>query len=274
VTLPSDHFKAPVLQAELRQGVRLLTLNRPGRLNAMSWPLLKALHAELDALEKAGDVRAVVITGAGAGFCAGADMYELTYDEDGADDSPQARLRLQRRIADLVLRLRGLPQPVIAAVNGAAVGGGFALALAADIRVIADSARFGASFVKIGLSGCDIGVSWLLPRLVGASRAFELMLSGRTIDADEAERIGLASFRVADPDVVTRAGAIAESIVANSPMGVALTKETMWSQLEVGSLRAGIDLENHTQVLATFTADYAEARDAFRQNRPPRFTDH
>jgi enoyl-CoA hydratase len=213
-----------------------------------------------------------VLTGAGAAFCAGADLFELSSERShGEDDSPQARLRLQRQIADLVLQVRSLEQPVVSAVNGAATGGGLALALASDVRVIADQARFSAAFVKVGLSGCDIGVSWLLPRLIGASRAFELLLSGRIIDADEAELIGLCSFRVPSEELLSKAIAVAESIAANSPMGVSLTKVTMWSQLEVASLRAGIDLENHTQVLATYTSDHTEAVAAFVERRPPTF---
>lgn len=129
------------------------------------------------------------------------------------------------------------------------------------------------AFVRIGLSGCDIGVSWLLPRLVGASRAFELLLSGRIVDADEADRIGLVTRVVADEDLLDAALATAADIARNSPMGVRMTKEVMWSQLEVGSLQAGIDLENRTQILTSFTADHLEASAAFRERRAPDFRD-
>jgi enoyl-CoA hydratase len=262
-----------VQRSEPVAGVRLLTLNRPKRLNAMSWELLHALHAELDAVAEDADCRVLILTGAGPGFCAGADLFELDFDNGNGDrDSPRARMRLQKYIAELILRLRGLEQPVIAAVNGAATGGGFALALGSDVRVISERARFSAAFVKVGLSGCDIGVSWLLPRLIGASRTFELLLSGRVIDAEEAERLGLCTFRVRHGDVVPRAVEVALSILANSPMGVALTKETMWSQLEVASLRAGIDLENRTQVMATYSADHAEAVAAFVEHRAQSFS--
>jgi len=135
------------------------------------------------------------------------------------------------------------------------------------------SARFNVAFVKIGLSGCDIGVSWLLPRLVGASTAFELLLTGRLIDADTAHRIGLVSRVVPDGEVVDAALAIAEEIAGNSPMGVRMTKEVMWSQLEIGSLQAGIDLENRTQILTSFTEDAGEAVAAFVEKRPPAFGD-
>jgi enoyl-CoA hydratase len=167
--------------------------------------------------------------------------------------------------------MRALRQPVIAAVNGPAAGGGLALALASDVRLAAPAARFGVAFVRIGLSGCDIGVSWLLPRLIGASRAFELMLTGRVVDAAEADRLGLVSRVVEDRPVVDAALDVADEILANSPTGVWMTKEVMWSQLEVGSLQAGIDLENRTQIMTSMTEDLREAVTAFVEKRPPRF---
>ncbi len=160
---------------------------------------------------------------------------------------------------------------MIAAVNGPAAGGGLALALASDIRLASASARFNVAFVRLGLSGCDIGVSWLLPRLIGASRAWELMLTGRIIDAPEADRIGLVLRVVADDELQTAALETAGLIAANAPWGVRMTKEVMWSQLEVGSLQAGIDLENRTQVLSSMTNDMQEAVAAFLGKRPPHY---
>ena len=180
---------------------------------------------------------------------------------------------MQQSIANLVPTMRSMRQPIIAAVNGAAAGGGFALTLACDIRVAAASARFNVAFVRIGLSGCDIGVSWLLPRLIGAARAYELMLTGRFLGAAEARTIGLVLDVVPDGSVVEAALAEAELILANSPFGVHMTKEVMWSQLEIGSMTAGIDLENRTQLLASTAGDMAEAMAAFIEKRPPRFTD-
>jgi enoyl-CoA hydratase len=167
--------------------------------------------------------------------------------------------------------MRLLPQPIIAAVNGPASGGGLALALASDVRVAAASARFDVAFVRVGLSGCDIGVSWLLPRLIGAGKAFELMLSGRTFDAAEAAAMGLLSRVVADGVAIEAALETADSIAANSPFGVWMTKEVMWANLETGSLQAGIDLENRTQILALATGDMREAMAAFVEKRPPLF---
>jgi enoyl-CoA hydratase len=182
-------------------------------------------------------------------------------------------MQVQKSIASLIPHLRAVPQPVISAVNGAASGGGLALALGSDIRIAARSARFNVAFIRIGLSGCDIGTSWLLPRLVGASRAFELLLTGRLIDATEAERIGLVVRVVPDDQVVDAALETADLIAGNSPWGVRMTKEVMWSQLEVSSLQAGIDLENRTQILSSFTGDMQEAMSAFLEKRPPAFSD-
>jgi enoyl-CoA hydratase len=250
-------------------GVVEVELNRPDRLNAMNAELIDDLHALLAALSHRPDVRVVVLTGAGRGFCAGLDLHD--YGDTGPAETPQARFALQERIAGLVTGLRDLPQVVIAAVHGPAAGGGLALALGADIRVAGPQAKFAVSFVRIGLSGADIGVSWLLPRLVGASAAFELLLTGRAIGADEAARIGLVGSVTGDPHATARS--IAGEILANSPMGVRMTKQVMWSQLEVASLRAGLDLENRTQIMTTFTRDHTEAVDAFTRRRPPRFED-
>lgn len=253
-------------------GVQLLTLNRPERLNAMNAELITELHASLDAAAADRSCRVVVLTGAGRGFCAGLDLGGYG-DAPGATgtDRVQDGFATQRHIASLVPRLRALPQPVIAAVNGPAAGGGLALALASDVRLAAESARFNVAFVRLGLSGCDIGVSWLLPRLIGASRAWELMLTGRIIDAARAERLGLVSRVVPDGEVVDAALEVAAEISVNSPYGVAQTKEVMWSQLEIGSLQAGIDLENRTQLLASQTGDMQEAVRAFLEKRPPDF---
>jgi enoyl-CoA hydratase len=169
--------------------------------------------------------------------------------------------------------LRELPQPVIAAVNGPAAGGGLALALASDVRIAGQAARFGDAFVRIGLSGCDVGVSWLLPRLIGASRAFELMLTGRVIDAAEADRIGLVSRVVPDKELLETALTVAREIIGNSPFGIRMTKDVMWSQLEIGSMAAGIALENSTQITTSYSTDQPEAAAAFLQRRTPEFRD-
>jgi enoyl-CoA hydratase len=263
-----------VLLETIGDGITQVTMNRPERLNAMNHALISGLYTAFDALAEDRSCRVIVLTGAGRGFCAGLDLSEGASPPAARGlGRAQAGMTVQKMIAGLVPKMRAMPQPIIAAVNGAASGGGLALALASDVRVAAANARFNVAFVRIGLSGCDIGVSWLLPRLVGASRAFELLLTGRLIDAAEADRIGLVTRVVAEGDAVASARETAELIVGNSPFGVRMTKEVMWSQLEIGSLQAGIDLENRTQVLSSFTGDLTEAMQAFVEKRPARFTD-
>ena len=256
-------------------GVAHVVLNWPDRFNTLEAESVEQLHQAFDAIARDSGVRVVILRGEGKHFCAGADLagHGAAPTGDGSR-SPADWMAVQQHISTLVPRLRALPQPVIAAVHGAASGGGFALALASDIRVCASDARFNAAFVRLGLSGCDIGMSWLLPRLVGASRAFELLLSGRFVDAAEAQRIGLVLDVVPTTRLLHCAEEIAASIVANSPHGVRMTKKVMWAQLETGSLLAGLALEDATQVGAALSADHREAMTAFAEHRPPRFTDH
>lgn len=264
-----------VHRRELEPGIHLLELDRPDRLNAMTENLVEQLHEQLSLLATDDSCRVVILTGRGRGFCAGLDLKGYTEEPGNGlpGYSPQDRMRLIKRIASLVTELRSLPQPVIAAINGAAAGGGLALAVASDVRLAGASAKFADGFVRIGLSGCEIGVSWLLPRLIGASRAFELMLTGRLIDAAEADRIGLVSRVVPDDELLSEALSVAREITGNSPFGVRLTKQVMWHQLETGSLGAGIAMEAGTQATASLTADAGEALTAFLEDRQPRFTD-
>lgn len=249
--------------------VTQLTLNRPEKLNALTYDLVAELHAALDTVDRDHGCRVVVLTGAGRGFCAGLDLGGFGA-VPGTEElgRPQQGLAVQQFIAGLVPRLRDTRQPVIAAINGPCAGGGFALALASDIRICTESARFGTAFVRLGLSGCDIGVSWLLPRLIGASRAWELLLTGRVFDAAEADRLGLVTQRVADDQLLATALEHAERIKANSPFGVWMTKEVMWSNLETGSLQSGIDLENRTQILSSLTEDSRRAMGGFLSRQP------
>jgi enoyl-CoA hydratase len=261
-----------VLVTRLEPGITELRLNRPERLNTLNTALVQELHDALAAVAADPHCRVVILAGAGRHFCAGADLagHGVAPGGDGSG-SPQDWMATQEHIASLVPRIRALPQPVVAAVHGAASGGGFALALACDVRVCAADVRFNVAFVRVGLSGCDIGVSWLLPRLIGASRAFELLLTGRFVEAEEAARIGLASDVVTRAELDAHAGGVARAIAANSPYGVRMTKQVMWSQLEVASLDAAIALENRTQVTAALTSDHREAVRAFLDKRAPVF---
>src|SRR5437016_2408011 len=201
--------------------VRRLTLNRPEQLNAMTAELCQALHDELSALARERSCRAVILTGAGRGFCAGLDLhgYGAAPENDGSDE-PRDRLANQEHMSRLILALRALPQPVIAAVNGPAAGFGLALALGCDIRYAAPEAVFRAAFINIGVSNCDMATSWLLPRLIGASRSHELMLTGRRVGAEEALQIGLLADVVARSELPARALQAARQIASLAPWGV------------------------------------------------------
>ncbi|OCB26422.1 enoyl-CoA hydratase [Mycobacterium malmoense] len=234
-------------------GIVVVTLNRPHRLNALNQDLIVELTETIATLENDPQVRVVILTGAGRGFCAGADIKG---DDDGtAAGSPvqpgvvAAMLQAQERIATVHERIHLLRKPVVAAVNGVAVGGGFSLTLACDVRIAASSARFGAVFPEVGLSACDMGTSYLLPRLVGASRSAELLLTARVFDAAEAQSMGLVSDVVEPEQLLERALVTARAIARFSPLSVWMTKETMWRTVDAPSLGAAIDMENRTQIM-------------------------
>src|SRR5437588_6157402 len=263
-----------VLVEDVAPHVRRLTINRPEQLNAMTAELCEALHDELRAVERDRSCRAVVLTGAGRGFCAGLDLhgYGAAPGNDGSDE-PRDRLANQQHMSTLILALRELPQPVIAAVNGPAAGFGLALALGCDIRYASHDAVFRAAFLNIGVSNCDMGTSWLLPRLIGASRSHELMLTGRRVSANEAVEIGLVADLTSPEALAERAIAGAEQIAAQSPWGVRLTKRGMWTALELPSEQAAIEFEDRQQIMSTFGVAVPEAIGAFLEKRPADFPD-
>ena len=254
--------------------VRQLTLNRPDQLNAANAEMCEALHGELRRIAADRSIRAVILTGAGRGFCAGVDLrgYGASPGNDGSDE-PRDRLANQEHMSRVILGLRTLPQPVIAAVNGPAAGFGLALALGSDIRYAAPEAVFRAAFINIGLSNCDMGTSWLLPRLIGASRSHELMLTGRRFDAEEALKMGLLADVVGEARLLERALEAAQQIAALAPWGVRLTKQGMWSALEIPSQQAAIEYEDRQQIMATFSNGVPEAAGAFLEKRPAQFAD-
>jgi enoyl-CoA hydratase/carnithine racemase len=264
----------PVLVEEPAPHVIQLALNRPEQLNAMTAELCEALHEELRRIVMQRSCRVVILTGAGRGFCAGVDLhgYGAAPANDGSDE-PRDRLDNQEHMSRLVLGLRALPQPVIAAVNGPAAGLGLALTLGCDIRYASTKAVFRAAFINIGVSNCDMGTSWLLPRLIGASRSHELMLTGRRIDAEEALRIGLLADVVEPEALLGRALEAAEQIAALAPWGVRLTKRGMWAALEISSEQAAIEYEDRQQIMATFSNGVPEAAGAFLEKRPASFPD-
>src|SRR5688572_27287586 len=242
---------APYVTIETpRPRVRLITLNNPERLNAMSFPLVESLYAALAEVGADNDCTVAVLTGAGRGFCSGMDLTDVGMPP-GSDGLPISRIAIRAMafMSDVVPAMRAIPQPLICAVNGPSYGGGMCLPLGADIRIAARSASFRGAGINNGLTGTECGVSFLLPRLIGASRANEIILSGREVDAEEADRIGLVSRVVDDDALLSAAIELAETMCGYSAHGLAMSKEVLWSNLEAGSLKPAIDLENRNQLL-------------------------
>ena len=247
-----------------------LTLNRPSALNAMSRTMMLELQHYFGDLYTNHSVRVVLLTGAGRGFCAGLDLKE---DRIDAESGPVAGLRVQRRVSEIVMRMRRAPQPIISLINGPASGGGFALVLASDIRIAAPGARMNAAFIRIGLTACDVGVSYFLPRLVGSALASELLLTGRFLDAERALKVGLVSQVVAQEELANAGRAMAHEIIANSPVGVRLTKECLNMSVDAGSLESVIAMEDRQQILVAQTGDMREGVGAFLEKRKPDYRD-
>jgi enoyl-CoA hydratase len=258
-----------------RPHVALVTLNRPERMNAMAFDVMIPFRETLESLRRDNDVRVVVITGAGRGFCSGADQTDsgrIPYI-DGLTPITIS-LRAMELLDDIVLALRGLHQPVIAAVNGAAIGGGMCLSLACDIRVASEAAYFRAAGINNGLTASELGMSYLLPRAIGTSRAFDIMLTGRDIDADEAARIGLVSKTVPADALLDECYAIADRIIGFSRPGIELTKRTIWTGLDAASLASHMAQEGLGQLFVRLLTDnFEEATRARKSKRTPVFRD-
>ena len=264
-----------VRTSDPREHVRVITMSRPERLNALSFATVEPLRDALAEAEADNDVWVVVLHGDGEGFCSGLDLEDAGIPP-GADGLPLSRMaaRAMEYMADVVPQMRGMPQPVIAAVHGAAVGGGMCLSLGADIRVAGESAYWRAAGINNGLGAVELGLSYTLPRAIGAARAFEICLSGREVDAAEAERIGLVSQVVPDAELLDACLGLADRICGWSTQGVASTKQLLWSAMEINSLQAAIELENRNQLLIRMTTDnleeYIRAR---RDGRTPVYED-
>ncbi|MFN3583970.1 enoyl-CoA hydratase/isomerase family protein [Phenylobacterium sp.] len=258
------------IEVEKRGPVDWLTLNRPDALNAISLRMVDELRDYFGRLHDDGSVRIVVMRGAGRAFCAGLDIKEA----DGSQAAPfGGGFGFQGHLADVYVRMRRCPQPIVALVHGAACGGGFAFALAADIRIAGESARMNAAFIRLGLSACDMGVSYFLPRLVGTSVASELMLTGRFIGAQRALAAGLVSEVAPDDALEAAAQPYLDEMLMASPMGLRLTKEGLSLAVDAPSLEAAMAIENRNQVLCARTKDFAEGRRAFIEKRRPVYTD-
>jgi enoyl-CoA hydratase len=232
--------------------IRIVRLNRPERLNAISFELVADLHDALDEVAADERCKVAVLTGAGRGFCAGLDLRDFgTPPAPGQHPHFPAGATGQSFMADLTQHIRATPQIVLAAVNGAAFGGGLSLSLACDLRIAARSASFCSAFIKTGLTGTDIGVTYLLPRLIGASRAFDLIVTGRTVDAETAEHLGIVSQVFDDDGFLDAALGVAQGIAAYTGIGLRMTKEVMWANLDTPNMAACIALENRNQQIAT-----------------------
>lgn len=254
--------------------IRVIRLNRPEKLNAMNATLMSDLAEAIDEVGADNRCRAVILTGSGRGFCSGLDLDDsgIIPNIDGLT-VPRLALRAIEHFSKVVPMMRRIPQPIIAAVNGPAFGGGFCLSLGADIRIAAESAVFNSTGIVNGLSSTELGASWLLPRLIGAARAQEIMLTGRNIDAREAERIGLITSVVSDEALYQSAMDTAEQICQWSPHGVSMTKSTCWANLEIPGLEAAIELENRNQIMLGITTNLDEKKAARKAQREPIYKD-
>ncbi|MDB2316154.1 enoyl-CoA hydratase/isomerase family protein [Luminiphilus sp.] len=258
------------IDIDVRGDVHWLTLNRPDRLNAINTQMATELRHYFGDLYQDRSCRVVVMQGAGRAFCAGLDMK----DPNGLKGAPfGGGFGFQGHLADVYVKMRRCPQPIISLVQGAASGGGFAFALASDIRVAGESMKMNSAFIKIGLSSCDMGVSYFLPRLVGVTLASEMMLTGRFVDAHRALSIGLVNEVVPDAGLVKAGQVFVDEMLATSPMGLRLTKEGLNMSINAGSLEAAMAIENRNQVLCSGTEDFKEGLQAFIEKRPPRYSD-
>ena len=255
--------------------VTLVTLNRPERMNAMAFDVMIPFREALEEVSVDNDTRVVVITGAGGAFCSGADLEDsgIVPNIAGLTRTTIARRALEL-LDDVIVAVRKMHQPVIAAINGPAIGGGFCLSLAADIRIASRTALFRAAGINNGLTATELGISYFLPRAIGSSRAFEIMLSGRDVGADEAERIGLVSRLVEGDDLLSACYDLADRIIGYSRAGVESTKRMLWAGLEAGSLYAHMDHEAHAQLYVRLTTEnFEEAIRARKEKRAPVFRD-
>ena len=259
---------------KMRPHVSVVRLNRPERLNAMSIELCLELRDTLEQIGRDNDCWIIVLTGSGRAFCSGLDLKDDSAIPN-IEGLPIPRIgpHAMRIYSKLVPTMRQVPQPIIAAINGAAYGGGLCLALAADLRVASESALFNATGIVNGLTSTELGVSWLLPRLIGAANSNDILLTGRKIDAREAMRMGLVSRVVPDAELLELALEIASGMCEYSPYGVQMTKQVLWANLENSSLAAAIELEDRNQLMLGMTDNLPEAIRAFDEKRKPVYTD-
>jgi len=278
------------IKFELRDdGIGILTLNRPNKLNAISLQMIEDLHTILDNLMINLDCRVVILKGEGRAFCAGLDLKEsIVLDSKNAsqelkdkfyfldvpkNDNIKLFVYTQWRLSQIIVKMRKISQPIIAIIHGAAAGGGFAFTLASDIRIAGENAKFNNAFIKLGVSGSDMGTSYFLPRLIGMSRAAEILYTGRFIDANEAERIGLV-LKIVEGDenqLIDSAIELAKNMINKSPLGLRLTKQAINLSLDSPSLDTMIEMENRAQAISSRSKDMREGVAAFFEKREPKY---
>ncbi len=253
----------------------MVTLNRPERMNAMAFDVMIPFRDTLREIGYDNETRVVIITGAGSGFCSGADLEDPgTIPHIEGLTVPTIALRSMELLDDVITTIRRLHQPVLAAVNGPAIGGGFCLALAADIRVAAEEAYFRAAGINNGLTAAELGLSYLLPRAIGQARAAEIMLTGRDVPAEEADRIGLVSEVVPGAALMARCFEVADRIIGWSRAGIELTKRQLWNSMDAGSLQSHMDAEGTSQLFVRITTqNFQESVAARKEGRTPHFRD-
>lgn len=256
---------------DVSAGIGKITLNRPERLNAINFEMLDDLYDLFQEIKKRDDLRVLILTGAGRGFCSGADIKS---DPAPSDESMKRYTNtalhlenVQRKYSRIIIEMRRLSQPIIAAVNGVAAGGGFSLAMASDIIIGSPKAAFIASFINIGLSGGELGSTYYLPKIVGSARASEILMTGRTVPAKEAERIGLISRLVPDEALMDTALEIAKTLMGKSRIGLKFTKEAIRQNLNAPSIEAAIELEDRNQSICCSSPEFHEAVAAFSSKR-------
>jgi enoyl-CoA hydratase len=265
--MPENREYGPIIFEIKEPGIGVATFNRPDKLNAINMDMIEGLDSMFSDLMNDSDIRVLIITGSGRGFCAGADLMEAMQnaDHEAFAAADKFLVMVQERFSNFILGLRRIPQPVIAAVNGPSAGGGFTMAMASDIRLAAPSAYFVCSFINIGLSGGELGSSYFLPRLVGVSRASEIIYTGRKVHAEEAEKIGLISQIVEPESLLDEAMNLAKIMLGKSPGGLVQTKRVLDRNIDAPSLEAAIDMENRNQTILAVSSEFFKQVSAFTQ---------
>jgi enoyl-CoA hydratase/carnithine racemase len=273
------------IKFELRDnGIAIISLNRPEKLNAINFQMEEELHEVFDSLSTNLGCRVVILRGEGRGFCAGTDLQEglnlnskkippgyENYYYVNVPETLKRKIYHQLRISHIYVKMRKISQPIIAIVQGAAAGGGFGFAMASDIRIVSDDVKFINASINIGLTGADVGGSYFLPRLIGLSRATEILYTGRVVEADEAVNIGLALKQVPSDKLLENAIEAAEGLLTKSPLGLRMTKQALNLTMDAPSLDTILQLENRGIVLTFASKDVTEATSAFMEKRDPKY---